>query len=308
MPAIILHVLSAAPDPAPIPSIADWWRRHRDIASTYPASIDQAIAGGFSADRAGYAFASAYQAALHGLFPWLPEGALASLCVTEQGGGHPRKIAATLRPRDDGGLVLAGKKRWSTFAPDADYLLVAASTGTDETGRNRLRLVRVLSRSPGVSITPMPPTPFVPEIAHGEIQFNDVHVAEESVLEGDGYDRYVKPFRTVEDIHVFAAMLAYLLATARTRGWPRPLSEEIAALLVALRALSEEGPLKPEVHVTLAGVVRAGHRLIEECDKHWQQSADDTWARWQRDRALLGVAQGARVERIDAAWRALTST
>lgn len=60
----------------------------------------------------------------------------------------------------------------------------------------------------------------VPEISHGEVEMCDVRVPAASVLEGDGYELYMKPFRTVEDIHVLGAALGYCLAAARDAGWP----------------------------------------------------------------------------------------
>ena len=55
------------------------------------------------------------------------------------------------------------------------------------------------------------------------IALHDVRVAADSLLPGDGYDRYVKPFRTIEDTHINAALMAWLLREARVRGWPASL-------------------------------------------------------------------------------------
>ena len=38
---------------------------------------------------------------------------------------------------------------------------------------------------------------------------------EADLLPGDGYDIYLKPFRTIEDIHVHAALIGYLVGVAR---------------------------------------------------------------------------------------------
>ena len=81
---------------------------------------------------------------------------------------HPRAIATKLESDGDG-FTLTGRKKWVTGGPLADLLLVVASTGTDDAGKNRLRLVRVDARAPGVRIEPMPPTPFVPEIPHAQV-------------------------------------------------------------------------------------------------------------------------------------------
>src|SRR5262249_56454595 len=99
-----------------------------------------------------------------------------------------------LVPRADGGFTLSGQKRWSTMAPVASVLLVAAHEGADESGRKRFKLVRVDARAAGVVIQRMPPTRFIPGIPPAEPQLNHVPVSADAVLPGDGYADYVKRF------------------------------------------------------------------------------------------------------------------
>ena len=63
--------------------------------------------------------------------------------------------------------------------------------------------------------------PFVPEISHGTVAFSDVPVDSGSILPGDGYSEYIKPFRTIEDLHVFAAILGFIFRIACLFRWPR---------------------------------------------------------------------------------------
>src|SRR4029079_2530372 len=102
---------------------------------------------------------------------------------------------------------------------------------------------------------PMPEPPFTPEITHDEIELDNVQVRDEDLLPGDGFDLYVRPFRTIEDVHVSAALFAYLIREARHHALPRSLAERLAGLLVGLRALSSEPPSAPEVHIALAGLM-----------------------------------------------------
>jgi len=179
-----------------------------------------------------------------------------------------------------------------------------ASTGTDEHGRNRLRVARVDAHAPGITLAPMPPTPFVPEIPHARIAFERVAVAAEALLPGDGYDRYLKPFRTIEDVHVHAAVLGFLAAAAARLGWPRGLREELAAALVLARALALADPLAPTTHLALAGALSMARRLAAACRA--ELSAGDPLAvMLDRDLALLDVAGRARAARTEAAWAAL---
>ena len=98
----------------------------------------------------------------------------------------------------------------------------------DAQGRNALRMVRVPTDAPGVTLAPSS-APFVPEIPHAEVTLDHVHVATDAVLPGDGYTEYVKPFRTVEDAHVHAALLGYLIGIARRHDFDRLLIEQIAS-------------------------------------------------------------------------------
>jgi acyl-CoA dehydrogenase len=300
-------LLSTDPVVAPVPSMRAWWERHQAIVALGGATIDHAILGGFGADRVAYAFASGYQAALRSLAPDLPGDRLASLCVTERGGGHPRAIETRLTPTPEG-FLLRGSKRWATLSDVAGVLLVAAVIGTpDAQGRPHIRVARVDADAPGVQVTPMPPTPFTPEILHGEVRLDDVIIAAEAVLPGDGYARTIKPFRTIEDLHIQGAVSGYLLGEARRGRFPRVIIERLAAQIVTLRGLAAGDPGDAGVHVALAGALRTAGPLMADLEATWAVVGGPSYALWQRDRLLLGVAESARVKRLERAWARLDS-
>jgi acyl-CoA dehydrogenase len=302
----LVTILTARPDLEVIPSRAAWWERHRAIAAEADRSpMDQAILGGFACDRLGYAFASGYQAALRALVPELPRDRMASLCVTERGGAHPRSIEARLDAVNEGRYRLSGHKRWATLSGDAGVLLVAASEGVGPDGRSRIRIARVDSAAPGVTRHPTPEAPFVPEVSHDEVELEGVIVEAVDVLPGDGFERYVRPFRTFEDLHVHAAVLAYLAREARVHGLPRPLTERIAGLVAALRSLAAADLGAPVTHVALAGTLDLGRGLIAEIERHWARTESPSHARWERDKLLFDVAEGVRQKRLERAWEAL---
>ncbi len=304
MIALLHHVLTAPTAPA-IDSIDTLRARMRDVAAAFPLPFDRAVVTALACDRVGFAFAAGYQAALQALLPSLPIDRAASLCATEEGGAHPRAIATRLEAIAGGGFVLHGKKRWSTFAPAADDLLVVASIGKDDGGKNRLRVVRVDSKADGVRIDPMPPPPFAPEIPHAEVTLEAVRVRDTDVLEGDGYDRYLKPFRTVEDLHVFGALVAHVCGVARALSWPRDVVEELTASIVTLRAMALADPTAPELHVALGGAFAQVRALLDRIAPLFAAAPADTHARWERDRPLLAIAGTARGKRLQAAWSAL---
>jgi alkylation response protein AidB-like acyl-CoA dehydrogenase len=299
-------------------------------------SIDWAIEAGHRADRLGYAFAGGYQAALGALVPGLPHACLASLCATEAQGNHPRRIETRLE-RTDAGWALTGSKRFATMGPLADILLIFAvvaapthSTSSDAGSPSQssnpgapperrsaasrlllddraaperdLRLVMVRSDSERLRINPMSEMPFVPEVPHAAIELDGVAVEPPQILPGDGYADYVKPFRTVEDIHVCAGALAYVLSAAQRYGFPQALREELVALLALSRTLAALDPRAAETHLTLAGWLTAAHRLMDSTEELWQQASADERDRWYRDRSVLQVAAKARDQRRARAW------
>jgi len=281
-------------------SVAEWWPRHRAIAAEHAGTIEQAIVGGFVADRVGWAFASGYQAALHALFPDAPGDQLCALCVTEADGNSPKAIKSTLK-QSGADWLLNGAKNWTTLGPDGSLFFVAARDEAASGDRAAIKLATIASGSPGVNIQNMPATKFVPEVPHAQLKFQDVKV--EAMLPGDGYDLYVKPFRTVEDIHVQAAVLAYLMREAQRLSWPEHWIERLSALLAALATLSNMPAAQPETHVGLAGALRVSAGLIEEAEAFWLKSAADPAAlRWRRDKELLAVAGKAREQRTARAW------
>jgi len=272
------------------------WRR-------WGAAIDVAIEGGFAADRLGFAFIAAFDSALRAMVPTLArDGSVAAFCASETGGAHPRAIEARLEQNADGRWRVDGKKRWITGGGLAQTLLVVASTGMDPARRNRLRVARVDANAQGVAIQPMA-TPFIPEIPHAEVTFCDVAV--EELLPGDGYDDFLKPFRTIEDLYVHAGLLGYLMSVARRSAAPQKLLEALALNIVATRALAASDPKAPQVHVALAGLQTDATRLVAEIEPLWSRLDQQERERWQRDQPLLQVAAKAREARRGRAWELL---
>jgi hypothetical protein len=298
--ALVRTLATGATTPA-IASAADL-RGHPAAACSDP--VERAAAGGLAATSLGWAFACGYEAALERLDPGAThEGrTLAALCATEEGGGHPRAIRTALRARDEGGWTLTGRKTWVTLGADADVLLVVASAGAGDDGRNRLRIARVPADRAGVRLEPGPPLPFAPDIGHARAAFDAVTVETPELLPGDGYDTYLKPFRTIEDVHVLAAALGWATRIARASRWERAWIDEAIALVVLLQGVAAMPPA-PETHVALAGALSATRRLLAGAP--WDRADAPTREGWERDRPLLDVASTVRAARREAAWRAL---
>lgn len=294
---------------APIEDVGQWWPLHRALAARHRAPFALSVAGGLAADRAGWAFASAYQAALRALVPGLPDDLVAAFCVTEATGNRPRDIATAFRDAGGGRLAITGAKRWSTLGPGSTLLLVVGQANPAADGpaaRSTLRVAPVPADAPGVVIESMPPTSFVPEVPHARIRLDDVQVPADSLLPGDGYDRYVKPFRTIEDTHINAALMAWLLREARVRGWPAAFAERVLGALAALGRVSTMDPASPACHLTLTGTLDWCQRLYAEAGPLWEACGDAAAAaRWARDAALFGMASKVREQRALRAWERL---
>ena len=307
MHAAIDTCLRAATEVPACDNVAQWWPRWRDGAARAATPAAQALLGGFEADRVAWAFAAGYQAALRALRPELQPDVLAAFCVTEEGGNRPRDIQTRFTPIADGAVSVSGAKRWTTLGPASSLLLVVgALPQPDADGRVRLQVARIDAGAPGVRLLPMPETRFVPEVPHARVQLDAVRVEAAALLPGDGYEAYVKPFRSIEDIHVTLAVAAYLLREARQRRWPADFAERLCALLVLLADLSASPADAPAMHIALAGALAQAHALYAEAGTLWAALGNDpAVARWQRDAALFSVAGTARGQRAQRAWQRL---
>jgi hypothetical protein len=271
------------------------------VCAAWQSPLDAALVAGSGADGPAYAFASGYQCALRALLPSLPAEHRAALCATEEGGGHPRAIKTRLDPDGDG-WTLHGTKRFVTLGTLADTLLVVATRGDGPDGRPRLSLVTVPADAPGVTVTAMEPLAFVPEIPHATLTLAGARVDFRAVAPGDGYVAWLKPFRTVEDLHVVAAALGLLLGLCRRGNAPEALQEDLLTAVTAVRALASAGQ-GPGGHLALAGVLRALGALVERASPWVDALGEAEGGRWRRDLALLSVAGRAREARREAAWR-----
>ena len=314
---ILAYQLSAPLSRGPYPGSLDLTAWTKQLAKCpFSGQVERSIWAGFHADRLGYAFVGGYGAALARLFehagqrqgsapslkPARPLPARVCLCATEAGGAHPRAIATHLDKRG-GALVLNGEKTFATLASVSDELLVVASRGIEADGKNRLRVVRVKPNARGVQIIPRDTLPFAPEVPHAIVKLVDVVVENEDVLPGDGYEHWLKPFRTIEDTHVLASTVGYLSGAARAFDFGRDVMAELVSLALALVDVGARDPSAPLTHMVLAGLLASSRRLVSSLGPAWERASEEERARWQRDQPLLMVADSARAMRTETAWK-----
>ncbi|MBJ8346429.1 acyl-CoA dehydrogenase family protein [Antrihabitans sp. YC2-6] len=305
MTELLEFLLTESPTPPAIESVAAAWQHHRTVADRFESPVDIAAAAGFGADRLGYAFLSGYRAALQKLLPAIPSDSMVALCATESGGGHPSAIKTLLTPSGDG-WELTGTKSFVTLGSAADVLIVFATTGTSAQGQNQLRAVSVDSKSPGVRIDDREPLEFAPEIPHAALTLDRVAVSPDDVLPGDAYSLYLKPFRTIEDLHVLAAGIGWLTQIARRSDWPPNIVERLLALLTTVRALAAAQASAASTHIALGGTFTLFIELLDDLETQWTTTDPELRELWARDRPLLSIAGFVRAKRLEAAWRTLT--
>lgn len=294
-------------DTSPQPSLLDWKQIADRIGESWNRTGDQAIVGGFLADRLSYAFASGYHSALRCLVPSLPPHTIAAFCVSEKGGAHPRRIETRLKKNsakadEEETWEMNGTKTFVTCADEAEVLLIAASTGLDDNGRNTLRMVQVPRNTPGLEIKPREDLAFIPEISHGIVELNDVSVKKSQLMPGDAYAAYIKPFGTIEDIHILAAFMGFLLRTASLNEWPQGVKSEIVAILIGANSLTNADPKSPETHIALAGLQRLMRNQMIRIEPHWGTTPEDVQHAWERDRTVFLMGHKAKEIRLQSAW------
>jgi hypothetical protein len=114
------------------------------------------------------------------------------------------------------------------------------------------------------------------------------------VIGGDGWDAYVKPFRTLEDIYVLSAMTAWLYGVGQDSDWPQALQLRLLALLAGCAEVSRQAPNNPCGHVLLGGLFAQFEGLKAEINQALAEGPPQWAAMWQRDQAVMDLAAGAR--------------
>lgn len=250
--------------------------------------FELAVAGGRRMATPGLAFLVGYQAALRMLWPSAPLS-LGALCATEQRSLRPADMQTRLKD-----LRLSGRKDFVTAGDAADWLLVAARS--EEPGETpRLSLAVVYPGEPGVKVEKLPALPLMPDISHGRL-YLDGALCE--LLAGDGWDAYVKPFRSLEDVYVLSAMTAWLYGVGQDSDWPQALQLRLLALLAGCAEASRQAPNNPPGHVLLGGLFAQFEALAGELDQALGNGPVEWAQMWQRDKGVMQLAAGARAKRL----------
>ncbi len=260
------------------------------------SSCELAIFGGRLAATPGLAFLAGYQAALRALLPSAPHG-LGALCLTEQRASKPADIQTRLIDQQ-----ITGDKDFVITGSAAQWLIVLVRSELAAQAP-RLSAVLVSTDNPHVSLHARPAFAMLPDIAHSTVQFSQ---AQCQLLSGDGWDDYSKPFRTLEDGHVLAALCAWLYGQSLLDHWPQALKLQLIAVLASLKEALAQPPQAAASHLLLASALAQFASLQTQIsDALATHSSPNTAQAWQRDKAVLTIANSARVRRLQIALDAL---
>ena len=173
-------------------------------------------------------------------------------------------------------MLVNGVKSFVTLGSFASSLLVlahdvdeaapgpATATASESKPLKKLRVVRIDSKLPGVHLEDLPSLSFIPEISHARVSFTNVELSESDLLPNDGYIGYLKPFRTIEDMHVNASVLGHAIQLALDNSWDSRYAERAAAAYMAMHSILPLGSLNPAAHVALQGVLHDVAALVTE--------------------------------------------
>ena len=258
------------------------------------APFELAVLGGRAMATPGLAFLVGYQAALRVLWPSAPPS-LGALCATERRSVRP----ADMHTRLDG-LRLTGSKDFVTAGLEAEWLLVAARSEAAGAAP-QLNLAVVYPGEPGVTLEPLPTLPLMPEVGHGRLVLEQVAC---ELLAGDGWDAYVKPFRSLEDLYVLTALTAWLYGVGQACAWPQGLRLQLLGLLAGCAEASRQCADSTGCHLLLGGLFAQFQALRGEVDAALA-AGPVQWAElWQRDQGVMALAMAAREKRLNKAWAA----
>lgn len=225
----------------------------------------------------GMAFLSGYQAALRCLDPLCPNDQFAAFCVSEKGIKKPWDMNTQLH-RSESHWLLNGGKGFVMLLPNTiDRLYVVAKR---ENGS--LSCVQLPADTTGLSVAESLNAPFIKDIPHAGILFDQVSIEDQQILTTDAHQQANKPFRYWEDVHVALAMVGWMLRQLSEH----PDFEAVKAVMMEkICQLIEKFEEHPDYY-SLAGL-----DMLDEChqllDLESKKLADKVLKVWHTDRLLL---------------------
>lgn len=225
----------------------------------------------------GMAFLSGYQSALRCLDPSCPVDQFAAFCVSERGVKKPWDMKTQLC-RVESGWILKGQKGFVMLLPNTiDRLYVVAKQDDDS-----LSCVLLLMGEEGISVAEALNAPFIQDIPHAGIVFDQVAIEEGNILTTQAHQQANRPFRYWEDVHVAIAMAGWML---RKLSENSKIEDNKAQLMEFICQLIEKFEEEPDYY-SLEGLnlLDECHQLLDSASANLSETALNIW---KQDRLLL---------------------
>jgi hypothetical protein len=166
---------------------------------------DNAFNLGAQSATPGMAFLAGYQNAIRCLDADCPNDELAAFCVSEKGIKKPWDMVTHISIAD-GSYCLNGRKGYVMLLPnELDRMYVVAKNSEDQ-----LCCLYLSVNSSGVSSTDSLSVPFVEDIPHRGVRFDNVLIPKDQLFDIEGHQQANKPFRYWEDVHVALSMMGWI--------------------------------------------------------------------------------------------------
>jgi hypothetical protein len=239
---------------------------------------------GAQSSTPGMAFLSGYQSALRCIDPQCPNDQFAAFCVSEKGVKKPWDMETKLQPSESG-YLLNGRKGFVMLLPNViDRLYVIAKCED-----NSLSCVQLSANAVGLSVAESLNAPFIQDIPHAGIVFNDVAISANDILTTEAHQQANKPFRYWEDVHVAIAMAGWML---RHLASTSDFEADKALMMKLICQLIERYEDQPDYY-SLASL-----DILDECHQLLDKLSKDLPAPilkvWQKDRPLLQMGYKIR--------------
>ncbi len=270
-------MLQALQQPLLAYSDIETFRQQMTASFQYSSPQQSAFFLGAQSATPGMAFLAGYQAAIRCLDPRCQFDQFAAFCVSEKGIKKPWDMASQL-DQSESAWQLNGRKGFVMLVPDTiDQLYVVAKCSDGS-----LSCVQLAADSDGITIGEPLYAPFVKDIPHAGIHFDNVVIQDDQILTTEAHQQANKPFRYWEDVHVTIAMAGWMLRQLTEMA---EFEASKALLLEKICQLIEKFEEQPDYYsVAALDVVNECHELLEMQSKSLGAEALKLW---QVDRLLL---------------------
>jgi hypothetical protein len=247
------------------------------------SSVYNSVFLGAQAATPGMAFLSGYQNTIRCLDDDCPADALAAFCVSEKGVKKPWAMTSQLTELEQG-YALTGQKAYVMLLPnELDRLYVIAKNG------QQLTCVFFSAGVKGLTTTSPLKAPFIEDIPHSGVRFDNVLISESQLMPMDGHQGANKPFRYWEDVHVSLAMMAWMARAAYENG---KALDQLAPLTEQMSQLIKSFEKHPNYYFAESfSLLDQSQDILEFHSKYLSVNSQKDW---QKDRLLLQMGQKIR--------------